>query len=189
MWTIFPVNGSVKLFSKEGLVAEYTSKEIALKALGFGWIERNVGPHFNVFSHMTRLTPYWGNTPISQQYAYVLRDREADVLTSIDFYPKATSRRTYLGLLWVRRHASWNGYGPVPGIHRQRRSNRYRSMAFIRAHKASEIFKEEGEVKGRLSCKTKQPPNNWDDYRVSATKNRNWKRFRKNQYKTTKCFL
>jgi hypothetical protein len=60
----------------------------------------------------------------------------------------------------------------------------YRRIAFFQELKAaSGILLEEGEVKPRPSRSPTHLPNSWDEYGRFDTCDRNWKRYRKKQYK------
>lgn len=93
---------------------------------------------------------------------------------------------------WLDRHtdqkhrASELGL-PIPGTGKRRRRYGvfYRHMKFIGTHRAACALEadedcKEFRVKGG---KVKLPPTNWDDIPRASLYNRNWKKFRKTQWK------
>lgn len=79
--------------------------------------------------------------------------------------------------------SSWNGVGPVPGIHKRTRYGRafYRRFSFKPTYHDAISFSEEGEPPVRAKRNIANTPSNWDDIRRKI--NHGWKEFRNQQYK------
>lgn len=188
---------SVTLFSRDGGVWRYASKKAAREQLGLSWISSNVGQEFREYSHSV-----WRNTEGHRLYSkdfgdedgeivfveryyrqsqFVMRDEHGKPLTVTDFYATSTGRPWYG---YNGRLKDWNGEGPVPGIHRNRPSrHRGRQLNYMNALRGAQTFYEEGEVPPRPERQKSLKADRWDIYPSSARTDRNWKRFRKTQWK------
>lgn len=177
---------AVTLFSRDGDVWAYPTLRAALKALGRDWIARNVGPHFRVFRCMSRVfnteRETWVREPIYDEHAFIMRDDAGQPVTVGTFYP-LLERRRYQSR-WTRMLDTWNGEGPVPGVHKTSAGRHYcRRMATMNERRqACLVLEEDGEVAPRPARSASNLPNSWDDYWVSARGNRNWKQFRKTRW-------
>lgn len=178
---------SVTLFSSDGGVWVYRTMKAALNALGQHWIAKNVGPHFRVFRHVSRYfdteRECWVRTPEYDDYHFIMRDDFGAVVTAASF--DALIERKRWRSWWERRYGAWNGEGPVPGTrcHRGGGHCYRRPKTMNERRQAALILEEEGEVAPRPTRDANNLPNSWDDYWVSARDDRNWKRYRKHQWK------
>ncbi len=181
---------AVTLFARDGSVFAYKSLRAALKALGTRWISAHVGPHFRVFSHISRRfdteRELWVYESVYDEYNFIMRDDAGQVVTASNFSPLIEERR-WRGR-WFRLLENWNGEGPVPGVSRPRNGHYYRRPKTTNERRqAALVLEEEGEVAPRASRTGHNLPNAWDDYRIRARKDRNWKRFRNTQWKENKA--
>jgi len=177
---------AVTLFSRDGEVWAYPTLKAALKALGRSWIASNVGAHFRVFRCVSRFfdteRETWVYEPAYDVHDFIMRDDAGAVVTLSDFQPLIARRRWYR---WTRALDTWNGEGPVPGVHKASAGRHY----FRRPHTGNErrqaalVLKEEGEVAPRPARSANGLPDAWDDYHISAREDRSWKRHRKTQRK------
>lgn len=169
---------TVTLFSREGDVWVYPSKQAALKALGRYWIAENVRREFCSFAYRE-----WGagefascdGQAVYQTARYIMRDDAGEPLTAVDF-PAPPRPRRYRLLDW------WNGEGPVPGIGRPRGGHYFRHIRTTQARRQAQRM-EEGEVAPRARRNLRNLPNAWDDFGVAAREDRSWKRHRRTQWK------
>lgn len=178
---------AVTLFSRDGQVWAYPSLKAALKALGERWIAANVGPHFRVFAHSARyfdtVREEWVGEPVYVERAFIMRDDAGGVVTAATFSPLIERRRWHSR--WTRMWDFWNGEGPVPGVRCYRGGGHYyrRPQTMMERRLAGLVLEEEGEVAPRGARKANHLPNAYDDYRIAAREDRNWKRYRRTQWK------
>ena len=187
---------AVTMFSRDGEVYVYPSLAAAYKALGSRWIAQYVGKNFREFSHRTRVKsdgnpatvgwvlqgfPYVHET-VYVERDYIMRDDFGTPLTIADF-AVFQERNRYRG--WRYRWLStWNGEGPVPGVSKCRGGHHYyRRIHHMNARRQCFPVREEGEVPPRAARNQHHLPNNWDDYRVANREDRNWKRYRRTQWR------
>lgn len=178
---------AVTLFSRDGQVWAYPSLKAALKALGERWIANNVGPHFRVFDFDARYFDFermvWVAKPVYVERAFIMRDDAGGVVTAATFAPLVERRRW--NSRWTRMWDCWNGEGPVPGVRCYRGGGHYyrRPQTMMERRLAGLVLEEEGEVAPRGARKANHLPNAYDDYRIAAREDRNWKRYRRTQWK------
>lgn len=184
---------AVTLFAVTGEVRRFTSLLAARKHLGLAWITHNVRPQFHAFNHTawptqrasTRLhaTPIDESSRADSRYEharYVMRDDFGEAITGADFVELESAGCTD----WIPSHLRyWNGEGPVPRTGLRRGRSCYRRVRHMNARRGAETFHAEGEVSPRAARDTGRLPNPWDDYKESSYGQRNWKRFRKHQWK------
>lgn len=170
-------NPAVTLFSRDGAITRFKSMRDALAKLGFAWIRDNVGTDFSSRWYCVDDWTWVG-------CKYVMRTDFGHVLTSEDFR----------GLSPLRVSAGWGrgpsycGEGPVPGVRKHRGGGHYfrRMRHMSERRQAALVVVEEGEVAPRPSRNLHGLPNPWDDYRVTARDDRNWKRYRKTRWKASR---
>lgn len=197
MHTINPYKTTFTLFCRDGGVGHYPSIKGVLEQLGLGWISRNVTPQFRVYSHTEwriaddELTYFGSGAPDEACYAkrfyresdYIMRDGEGCPVTSATFYELGLSAGP-AKCRYRMRCGSWNGEGPVPGTAKRRGGHhRGRAIRYANALRAAMTFEVEGEIALRPKRGTTLLPDRRDDYRVSSRGDRNWKGYRKTQWK------
>lgn len=174
---------SVTLFSVSGDVRIFASMTDALRQLGYRWISENVRAEFVAFSHVERRlsdNDVWFSRACYHSARYVMRDDTGAKLTAGDFSDLRRARR----LPWWVRHRSqlqrWDGAGPVPYVHRPSNCSYYRRPRTLNERRMGEVVDDEPAPRaGRASI----IPSDWDDRRVAAREVRNWKNFRRTQWK------
>ena len=187
MYYIPPHETSITLFSSTGGVEVFRTLKEALKALGYRWIAENVGPHFRVFrgaySQFDQERERWVRTPQYDDYSFVMRDDHGEPVTAESFAVLRPQRSWQSR--WSARYSWWHGEGPVPGTRCHRGGRHYyrhpRTMNERRL--AALVLEEEGEVAPRPQRSANSLPCAWDDFRVAARDDRNWKRFRRTQWR------
>lgn len=173
---------AVTLFHRDGRVWVYRNKQQALEELGRGFIARNVGVDFRVFSH----TAFDGTTShrVYQEWDYVLRGDQGRPLVLDDFFP-SPPRNVYRGdFHW--RYPSWNGEGAVPSTgrrHRHRGSSMRRPRTQAERRMNQTGAREAGVPAPRGRRNEHHLPSSWDDISRSDWHERSWKRHRRTQYK------
>lgn len=174
---------SVTLFSVNGGVWVYKSKRAAIKELGYYWIQNNVAKDFVTFSHRERLWSAdgegWTERPVYRGANYVMRDDLGEALTVGDF---AEFKPVYRPR-WYRKLENWNGVGPVPGISRPRGYRWTRRVGTTNERRQAQVL-DEFDVPPRARRNARNLPTVWDDIPIAAREDRNWKRFRKTQWKS-----
>lgn len=186
MHIIKPYETSVTLFHRDGQVSVYKSMKEAYRKLGYRWIAENVGKNFREFDRLRTDYSPEGAVPVSERVyferEYIMRGDFGQILTAKDF---EHLRPSFRGFLRYRNYYLWNGEGPVPGTGCGRKWGRcFRRLSHMaQRRQAALVLKEEGEVAPRAARNARNLPNPWDDYNVAARENRNWKQFRKHQWK------
>lgn len=183
MHVIKPHETAVTLFGRDGGVWVYPSKKAALAALGANWISRNVGAHF---CECDGRAPVWAEAesrvdwrPWYSYHEFVMRDDFGQPLTWSNF-SELQPRCTY----WRYRYLdNWNGEGPVPGIHGRRHYRYFRRPGTTPERRISFAIAEDGEPAPRAARNATNLPNSYDDIGRSNVECRNWKRFRKQQWR------
>ncbi|CAB3704701.1 hypothetical protein LMG24238_03819 [Paraburkholderia sediminicola] len=189
MHQIQQYQSSVTLFSRDGRVSVYPSLKTALKALGERWITDNVGADFRMFDRSTRWFDQVRNACVCEpRYLlrdFIMRDDADGVVTLASFHPYIVRRRR---LRWQSPLNKWNGEGPVPGVRCHRGGRHYfrRPKSMMERRQAALVLKEEGEVPPRSARSFCNLPDAYDDYGVSSSGDRCWKRYRRTQWKTTR---
>ncbi|GBG14242.1 alkaline phosphatase [Novimethylophilus kurashikiensis] len=178
---------AVTLFAQGSGIWVYPSKAAALKELGFSWIARNVGPAFRVFSHVSSLwnpeLDLYAHQPVYRTYEYVMRDDAGKPVTAADFQHLIIRRsKNSIWRFRARQLERWNGQGSVPNIGRHRGGHSYRAVQTTNERRHAFVL-EDGDPGPRGSRNFKNLPNRYDDYCIAAREDRNWKRFRKTQWK------
>jgi len=168
MQSIPPYKPTIKIFSHAGLVSTCASLEAALNFLGDSWVEAYVYAY------------RFGE--LACKPGFILRTEAGEEVAPGAILSLYRERYVFRGRRG-RAIDQWNGIGPVPGTGRYRGGHFYRRIRHANARRQAFWIAEEGEVAPKPARSFKNLPDNWDDYHVSARKNRNWKRFRKTQYK------
>lgn len=174
---------AVTIFGREGGVWRYRSIKAVVHDLGLNWIAQNVGAHFRVYSHTEYIRTemevggYADRArPVYKEAQYIMRDDAGKPVGYAHCCAVVRAGQRYLF------SPEYTG-GPVRGTGRRRR---YRSIrrhvSYINALRAAQTFVEEGEVpvRNRRSKGLERDP--WDDYAYRHLE-RNWKKFRKTQWK------
>lgn len=187
MYVIPPYTPSVTLYGADGSSRAFESVTAALKALGYPWIRRCVGPSLdapNPFEHTW--DPVTGHT--NRPYRFVLADESGRVLLLEDFaalLPSHKATRACPGYsIWRRALCRWNGTGPVPGTGRSHWASMFRHPRTTAAKRAAAlVLKDELEPPVRAKRNARNLPSTWDDIQFSSRYIDNWKRYRKTQYR------
>ncbi|MFZ6876546.1 hypothetical protein ACO0LF_31300 [Undibacterium sp. Di27W] len=167
MHIIRPHQASITLFSRHGSVDAFPSAKQALKKLGYAWIATNVGPHLRTFNG----TSY-------EEYSYIMRSDLGEIVTATSF----SALRIKPGIhqrVHLFRH--WNG--EVPGTGKRSRTRCFRHIRYANAKRASQYFPDEGEIAPRAVRYLNRLADAWDEHIASSRRYRNWKQFRKTQWR------
>lgn len=170
MYVIPPTNSAITLFGPNGKGQIFASKFAALKALGWPWIRDALTSREFRMDGKGRLMGYC---------PYTFKSESGEELTFADFYTAWRPAARPLKNTW----RSWNGEGPVPSTGRLGGGRYFRRPKTIAAKRQSVVLSEYGEPPIRAKRSTSLLPSAWDDYPISAMSDRNWKRFRKHQWK------
>ena len=81
----------------------------------------------------------------------------------------------------LRRYATWNGNGPVPFTGRRHLGSVYRSLRTLRSRAQAQCLDVE-EPMGRPRA-WKNLPTAWDDFARADFGQKNWKRYRRTQWR------
>jgi hypothetical protein len=193
MHIVQPYQTAVTLFKRNGDVVAFSSMQAAFRQLGFSWIAANVGPHFRTFSHhvyvsldgrVVRNRKEIGGIaiqwPVYVEHDYVMRDDSGNPLTAESFaFLRAKSSGSYT----VRGFRYWNGVGPVPFTGKQTGAHYFRNIRYVNAKRVAQYFPEDGELAPRAARNARGEPDSWDDKPIAARSCRNWKRYRKIQWR------
>lgn len=182
---------NVFLFSRNHQVQIFENKEVAYKELGFsfiayaaaltlgGSIEDNYNLSDKTKDRLSKLNPY---TIQKIHGDFVLRNEHNEVLTIIDFQKEIIN--SYSPTRIRKKYSFWNGQGPVPGTGKVSHGHYFRRPETLKDIKAStSVIKEDGEPRFRGKRSKSSIITSWDDYGRSDYGDRNWKKFRKTQYK------
>lgn len=175
---VAPPAQPVALLSEIGQVWRYASLRALIDALGLQWIGAYVGPN-----HVqTRVLA--GAERLTTTFPYIIRGSFGEVLTFEDCRAVANLD---VEPWWVRSRPallSWNGFGPVPYVHRARGGHFFRRIATHGEHRAcAAVLPEEGEPAFRGKRRGHNLPTAYDDRPISAYRNRSWKSFRRTRWK------
>ena len=151
------------LINRDGVRKSFRSKQHALNELGYYWIQANVSRDFSGFTISNGILRY-------ESRNYIMRDDEDQALTEEDFYHLVQNRRP-----------TWNGEGPVPGIHKARYSHSHRRPK-IASECRARFAMDELEPAMRAKRATLGKVNGWGSLR-SDWDQKSWKRYRKHQWK------
>jgi hypothetical protein len=172
---------AVTLFGRDGSVCVFPSKQAARRALGLPWIQENVGRNFRVFSHTSNLGgKIFERHAVYVDYPYVMRDDFGGILTAEDF---ATPSPWHPDWSIYRRYPFWNGEGPVPGLFRWHSGHYFRHPKTLNERRLAIAMADLGEVPPRARRNHRNLVTANDDLRISARKIRNWKRYRRTQWR------
>lgn len=175
---VIPPQPALVLRHIGGHTRSFASRQAAFKALGYHWILENVGREFYV---REPYTPPGYFVYSERPPEWILEQSNGLRLTVQDF------TTLWCEVLARRRMARWKnypGYGPVPGTGRRRYGKYFRSLRHMNERRAAAlVVTEDGEVAPRPNRGVSLLPNPWDDYTIAARRDRNWKRFRKTQWK------
>lgn len=193
---------TVFLYNTKGDVTVYDNKEQAFKELGFNFISFHVGKELRVpgklFSHFIYPKHVKTNTdffnkhyPNSRQLHHadhILLNEFGEVLAIDDFEDVIISERKKNDekgfYTKYRRIEGWNGTGPVPGTGGWGNGHYFRHPVTLQALKAAcGVCKEDGEPSMRGNRTKSHVPSSWDDIHRSDRGIRNWKKYRKQQWK------
>jgi hypothetical protein len=188
---------TVKLIQRGGVFWRFDSIYAAVKHLGLRWIYANVGEQFQVYSHTSwhhcakvdRIGTARFDDPSYpvrhfKNVEFIMRGPAGAPLTYAQI--NAASWRPHTPGRHSRgRYPLWNGSGAVPGTGRQRRNSQLRGRAARHANaiRATETFKDEGEVPARNRWVETLWQDPWGDDYATERRDRNWKRYRKTQWK------
>jgi len=170
-----PYENRVHLYQR-GNGKVHTFKNITEAARSLGWIQSmgSIGEQFEGFRF-----DYCMQRQIPLRYEFVLRDDDSEVVTEGELYHEYR--------MWKRskrkRTPSW-GY-------RQAGSKRTNGSMYRRIHTFQESkwadawdrHNEEVSIKTRARRNRSNLPNTWDDYIRRDVEIKNWKRYRKTQWK------
>jgi hypothetical protein len=167
MYVIPPFEAGVTLYRLDGTFKFYATRRLLLNTLGILTIRRAVGP---------RLDPSLG-------WRFVILDEDRNPLFAKDFEhlvfkePVIYTYRRGLG--------TWTGLGPVPHTGRRRGYRVLRRGFRTAQERRLNAFydAEAGEPRPRARRIGKNLPSNRDDIVRSSFADRNWKRYRKHQWK------
>lgn len=203
----------IYLISKDGVVNTFNNKQEVFDQLGYNFLAYTLANELKrkpttdmVLYWMNRTTSRlgdkpsgWGERTNYQAYSelcghgslkafgdFILRNEFGECLNIFNFveesfkYQKEREAKNQ-----QRRFEFWNGEGSVPGTGKYTYGNWFRHPKTLAALKAaaSVLDAEEGEVPVRGRRKKGFIPTAWDDRIKSTYGNKNWKRYRKNQYK------
>lgn len=176
MHIIPSLEGSVTLLSRSGEGVTFSSVEAFFAAYPLDWLRR----HFLQESAIGSLGHSWLSTEYkSPAPEYWLVDAWGEPVPSATIRDAAQKLRS---LKWAARYAStWTGVGPVPRTGRRGGGRYHRALHTTSERRQAFFFLEEGEVAPRARRNAANIPNSWDDYPLC--RQRNWKKFRRQQYK------
>lgn len=176
---------SVTLFTNVGEVRTFKSLAAAKKALGIRWITANVGEHFCTFTGFEIRHTEDGvvRTPCYSGAFAIMRDDLGTPITAFDFY--ALDRKPFVPW-WLRRYGNWNGEGPVPGVSKPKAGRHYyRSPATMSERRLAQSI-DPDEPGPRPSRNKSHLPTNYDDLYPNSRRDRSWKGYRKQKWKSPK---
>lgn len=196
---------AVTLFHISGKVRVFKSLESAISNLSVRWIRSNVGAQFKkpfrkAGHFSSQLNSFFDCGSESCVYCndkgveWIMRDDQGTVITGstkqVTEYFSSSKKIEFYGSVsesyFNRAQAAsrWNGIGAVPCIRKRKAGwHAFRSVSHFNELKSAQVIKEEGEVLPRASRNVANLPNSWDDYSISSYKVKNWKRYRKTQWK------
>lgn len=187
MYVVKQYESPITVFCVEGGAWHYKSKKALLDEVGYRWIMNNVGEHFTEFAGWASRYTEAGwvcGEPTYRGAKYIIRDDEGNSVTHGEFAALIAKRRK---IYWPRvMWEQWNGEGTVPGVGRRRGGHYFRRLKTTNERRWSIPVVEDGEPAPRARRSHKNLPNAWDDYQISSRADRNWKRFRKTQWKAAK---
>lgn len=192
MHIIKPYETTITLFCRDGRVSQYPSIKAAGKALGVGWISRNVGEHFRAYTYTSalyteeRIVLANGESERLVVYEkhynecnYVMRDDAGRPVGAWAFNFLYRSKRKF-----PRSFDQCEKGAPVPGSGSTRAGRHYyRRIRCLNAVRAATTFEEEGEVPTRVSRGEALLPDRWEGREVANRRDRSWKKFRKTQWR------
>ena len=174
MQTIKPYTPAIYLIGRAGIVRTYPSVQAVLNEVGIDWLLKNLGDTFDSACYVIY------GWPTIERRDFILRTEQGD---TISLKAIIDLNRSMKGKSKWGRLLNWNGSGPVPGTGRIRSGGHHRAIRHVGAKRQTFFIEEEGEVAPRAARKLRNLPDGWDDFQISARFNRNWKRYRKHQYK------
>lgn len=179
MFSVPEYQPALTIFFRDGRRWRFPSARDALKQLGYPWLAANLGA-FHV-EHRGYATHIDGDVavrvPVYDSFNAIARDTLGTVWT-LDRFQQLESRR-YHGM---SRYRFWNGEGPVPGTGVFHGCSIFRSPKTTAERRLNQTVDSQEPVArpGRIGLNL---PSSWDDLRRHGSVNRNWKRFRKTQYR------
>ena len=165
MFYIAPLEDGITLYSEEVPSLFFATRLLLLNFIGVGALRYSVGP---------ALRPELG-------VRYVIRDHNDNLLSAADF--EHLWKRPVTRSAIRSRFYFWNGAGPVPRAGRGRGGRLFRRIPTTQERRANVVM-EDCEPTPRRSRSGANLASSWDDRIRSDYGLRNWKHFRKNQWKS-----
>ena len=167
----------------------FASAGAALDAVGLRWIGQNIASDFAAPVTRAVLDPRTGQ--LIHGTEWVMETHRGQRLVYEDFAALRHERDRHrnhrgnfarIGL--GRQLAHQVGRGPVPFTGRRTAGHYFRYPSTVNEKRlAVFVMREDGEVAPRGKRSASNIADAWDDLPVRARENRNWKRFRKSQWK------
>lgn len=157
----------------------YATLKAVWDDLGYMWLRRNLGCEFN-----EPLQPYDNSVGV-YPVQWILRTDFGEIVSIDAFEAMREAHRRRPRFFWLSYSCyGYNGEGPVPRAGRRRGGRTYRRVRhMMERRQAAAIFVEEGEVAPRAKRGLKGIPDPLNEYAIAARENRNWKQYRKNQWR------
>lgn len=194
MHKISAYEARVFLFYKNGGRTTYASKSQALKILGQKFIRNEVGENFIQFSHREWPSIHWDSNGdmgpsipgevIFKHSNFIMRDEFGKTLTLADFMDLIHMGKEPVRSLYFYRFGYYCGEGPVPGTGKSRshRGSYFKVFSSVPEMRQNQVI-EADEPVARAQRNLHNLSSAWDDDIRKDRRNKNWKRFRKTQYK------
>lgn len=184
MHNIPPGFSGLRLIARDGSVERFDSPIHLLKSKGYRWLQSNVGEHFDTFSHREVIKNEEGEAvgfrSVYHHAPFIVRNAQDEPLSADEICKQVTfSRPAFV----PRRFQFWNGEGPVPWTGRSRWGRYYRRPRTAQARRMS-LVADPSDIPPRAKRNKANLRTSWDDLKRSTSGHRNWKRFRRHQYKT-----
>lgn len=181
---------TISLHNKKGLVFTFIDLQDAYNQLGYSFIFNYVGTNF---LKVTRTPIIKGMIIVDYEYIieqnqFILLDENGNFLTANDFYEIDLKNR----INRIRKKRKVESFefrkGSVSGIHK------YKKRSFRLKHPKTQNERKQNHnefhenhlgdiIKVSIRKSRLDLPTVWDEFCKSSYKNRNWKNFRKKQYK------
>ena len=130
----------------------------------------DIGPKHKV---MTRSWSWSTLNPVYRYYSYTLRDSLGNYVDVLDIQNQYNTQ-----------HPKYFKYNRFSGKKCSAGRHYYRRVRNLNERKQTEEWKVDHRApKPRARRNLRNLPDTWDDYRVASREDRNWKNFRKTQWK------